>query len=431
MDAVGLKIFLKAFRLPLAILLLYALVTETLALMDVSGGKPTPGVRYANFIQDKFVYLNITPVRKRLVEQSIQCALSCLVTLPCFSFNLAAFQDSNDKLLCEHLPSDKYNNSDQFVASKVFHHFSILSPCSSWSCNGNGKCMPLYAENSYVCVCKTGFTGENCQNDIDECSAGNKCDLTALCTNTEGSYYCTCHEGYTGDGRKCIVTGCSKVPNPRVSGIYNIRLNDTFGHFPVYCDQTSDGGGWTMIFKVVANATPLYVAEMWKSRNTTSENVTAALDTSSTFNGHYKNRLVLSENWNTFNPKEVRVALYKDGQEVQSLKFNAVNDNVEWFTKKYLKFSTWDDLMSNSSLEHFELQPITEKAKDVLRSFEISEKYSGCAKDVGWLMISTDTNPCAFEIKNPLSILYSKKKGSSVYNSEDMGLADVFAVFIR
>ncbi|XP_068741511.1 uncharacterized protein [Montipora capricornis] len=393
MDAVGLKIFLKAFRLPLAILLLYALVTETLALMDVSGGKPTPGVRYANFIQDKFVYLNITPVRKRLVEQSIQCALSCLVTLPCFSFNLAAFQDSNDKLLCEHLPSDKYNNSDQFVASKVFHHFSILSPCSSWSCNGNGKCMPLYAENSYVCVCKTGFTGENCQNDIDECSAGNKCDLTALCTNTEGSYYCTCHEGYTGDGRKCI--------------------------------------GWTMIFKVVANATPLYVAEMWKSRNTTSENVTAALDTSSTFNGHYKNRLVLSENWNTFNPKEVRVALYKDGQEVQSLKFNAVNDNVEWFTKKYLKFSTWDDLMSNSSLEHFELQPITEKAKDVLRSFEISEKYSGCAKDVGWLMISTDTNPCAFEIKNPLSILYSKKKGSSVYNSEDMGLADVFAVFIR
>ena len=77
-------------------------------------------------VQDKFAYLNITPVRKRLVERSIQCALSCLDTLPCFSFNLAALQDNNDKLLCEHLPSDKYNNSDQFVVSKVFHHFSIL-----------------------------------------------------------------------------------------------------------------------------------------------------------------------------------------------------------------------------------------------------------------------------------------------------------------
>ena len=60
-----------------------------------------------------------------------------------------------------------------------------------------------------------------------------------------------------------------------------------------------------MVFKVVANATPLYFAKMWKSRNTTSEDVKAALDTSSTFPGHYKNRLVLSQNWNTFNPKQV------------------------------------------------------------------------------------------------------------------------------
>ena len=60
-----------------------------------------------------------------------------------------------------------------------------------------------------------------------------------------------------------------------------------------------------MVFKVVANATPLYVAEMWKSPDTHSENVTAALDSSSTFPGHYKNRLVLSQNWNTFNPKQV------------------------------------------------------------------------------------------------------------------------------
>ena len=60
-----------------------------------------------------------------------------------------------------------------------------------------------------------------------------------------------------------------------------------------------------MVFKVVANATPLYVAEMWKSPDTHSENVTVALDSSSTFPGHYKNRLVLSQNWNTFNPKQV------------------------------------------------------------------------------------------------------------------------------
>ncbi|XP_068706140.1 uncharacterized protein [Montipora foliosa] len=164
MNTGGLKINLTTVRLALAILLSKALVKEVLALKEVSGGTRISGVRYANFIQDKFAYLNITPVRKRLVERSIQCALSCLDTLPCFSFNLAALQDNNDKLLCEHLPSDKYNNSDQFVASKVFHHFSILSPCNSWPCNGNGKCVALYAENSYLCICKTGFIGQNCEN---------------------------------------------------------------------------------------------------------------------------------------------------------------------------------------------------------------------------------------------------------------------------
>ena len=48
----------------------------------------------------------------------------CLESLPCFSFNLAAFPDNNDKLLCEHLPSDKYNNSEKLIPNNAFHHFS-------------------------------------------------------------------------------------------------------------------------------------------------------------------------------------------------------------------------------------------------------------------------------------------------------------------
>ena len=82
------------------------------------------GSRHINFIEDKFSYLNIAVVSKRFVERSLQCALMCLESLPCFSFNLAAFPDNNDKLLCEHLPSDKYNNSEKFIPSNAFHHFS-------------------------------------------------------------------------------------------------------------------------------------------------------------------------------------------------------------------------------------------------------------------------------------------------------------------
>ena len=61
-----------------------------------------------------------------------------------------------------------------------------------------------------------------------------------------------------------------------------------------------------MVFKVVANASPSYAYELWVSHDTYSETVTAALNTTTTHFGHYKNRVVLKEYWGTFNPTEVR-----------------------------------------------------------------------------------------------------------------------------
>ena len=92
---------------------------------EASGRELNPDERSAYFSQNDFSYLNINPIGTSLVVQSIQCAFICLQHLSCYSFNLAAFSDNNGKLLCEHLPSDKYNNSEKFVASKTYHHFSI------------------------------------------------------------------------------------------------------------------------------------------------------------------------------------------------------------------------------------------------------------------------------------------------------------------
>ena len=60
-----------------------------------------------------------------------------------------------------------------------------------------------------------------------------------------------------------------------------------------------------MIFKVVANVAPVYIADLWSSSNTHSENVTFALDTATAHSGHYKNRIVLANNWRNFKPREV------------------------------------------------------------------------------------------------------------------------------
>ena len=81
---------------------------------------------FAYFIEEKFSHLNITALVKRVAENSLSCAFSCLNNLGCFSFNFAAFPDKAGKFTCEILSSDKFSNSEGFLPSKAFHHFSIV-----------------------------------------------------------------------------------------------------------------------------------------------------------------------------------------------------------------------------------------------------------------------------------------------------------------
>ena len=84
------------------------------------------GVAYANFAAHKFHYLNITPLLSVSVSEFRECGKLCVDHFSCFSFNGAAFRDMESrKMLCELLPSDKYNRSSKFTSSQIFHHFSI------------------------------------------------------------------------------------------------------------------------------------------------------------------------------------------------------------------------------------------------------------------------------------------------------------------
>ena len=83
------------------------------------------GIAFANFKAHKFSYLNITSLASVYVLNNRECGLACVNIPSCFSFNLAAFFDITGKIVCELLASDKYNNSDKFVPSISFHHFSV------------------------------------------------------------------------------------------------------------------------------------------------------------------------------------------------------------------------------------------------------------------------------------------------------------------
>ena len=52
------------------------------------------------------------------------------------------------------------------------------------------------------CVCKPGWQGATCTDDVNECS-NNPCSANEFCTNKAGSYTCTCNIGYIKDQNVC------------------------------------------------------------------------------------------------------------------------------------------------------------------------------------------------------------------------------------
>jgi hypothetical protein len=69
------------------------------------------------------------------------------------------------------------------------------SECDSNPCQNSGACSA--GKNWYNCTCPAGFTGTNCEADIDECSS-DPCQNFGKCTDMTNEYTCTCAEGFSG-----------------------------------------------------------------------------------------------------------------------------------------------------------------------------------------------------------------------------------------
>ena len=55
------------------------------------------------------------------------------------------------------------------------------------------------------CICKAGWTGVNCDDDVNECDEPTTCgdDVNKICVNSVGSYSCVCGDGYTKVSNTC------------------------------------------------------------------------------------------------------------------------------------------------------------------------------------------------------------------------------------
>ncbi|XP_065060448.1 neurogenic locus notch homolog protein 1-like [Rhopilema esculentum] len=73
----------------------------------------------------------------------------------------------------------------------------------------NGKCVDEHA--SYFCICDPGFTGRNCESDINECES-LPCFNGGTCRNDVNRFQCNCLAGYSGTHCEEDINECASTP---------------------------------------------------------------------------------------------------------------------------------------------------------------------------------------------------------------------------
>lgn len=106
------------------------------------------------------------------------------------------------------------------------HHFKLfIEGCDSlhWGYNCNTSCdcsqNALRCDSVRGCVCKAGWSGVQCNTNINECVDPSLCSATEVCVDNMGSYSCQCIAGYRRSaagpcqskrGFYCLSVMCSK-----------------------------------------------------------------------------------------------------------------------------------------------------------------------------------------------------------------------------
>ncbi|KAL9973367.1 hypothetical protein ACROYT_G019818 [Oculina patagonica] len=186
------------------------------------------------------------------VKTDDHCQFRCYREHQCLSYNLGPYQAYGHT--CELSNSDHILHPDDLIPTTGYIYRGSENRCSSSPCPNNATCLSLTPE-TFQCLCPAGFTGMNCETDIDECQTNQyNCPLNEICVNTLGSYNCTCVSGlYDITGICEAMTGKScrdiKTTFPHAQdGMYQVQPDGGLNMFWVYCDMASFGGGWTMCY---------------------------------------------------------------------------------------------------------------------------------------------------------------------------------------
>ncbi|NP_001158418.1 delta protein precursor [Saccoglossus kowalevskii] len=84
-----------------------------------------------------------------------------------------------------------------------------IDDCIDNPCQNGGVCNDLI--NNYACQCPPAFTGVHCEILIESCSE-HPCQNGATCVENGADFICTCSDGYTGHRCEQEIDYCSSEP---------------------------------------------------------------------------------------------------------------------------------------------------------------------------------------------------------------------------
>ncbi|NP_001296638.1 neurogenic locus notch homolog protein 1-like [Hydra vulgaris] len=111
------------------------------------------------------------------------------------------FCKSNEECLCENKCEDrrckkKVVNAQYDDQENPGFNETNVGQCKVNICDNGGSCI-VTKENTTICHCASGFSGDKCSTNIDDCFP-NPCNGNGHCDDGIGRYTCKCFDGFKG-----------------------------------------------------------------------------------------------------------------------------------------------------------------------------------------------------------------------------------------
>uniref|UniRef100_A0ABD2VS18 Protein crumbs n=1 Tax=Trichogramma kaykai TaxID=54128 RepID=A0ABD2VS18_9HYME len=160
---------------------------------------------------------------------------------PCLMTNLCqngatCHEDSRGDYSCQCAPGWTGRRCDQPATGNNNHRPVVSGPCDLRPCRNEANCYESPDRSEYTCSCRPGFTGRNCEIDIDDCQP-NPCRNHGNCTDRVNGFSCRCDRtGYTGRVCEIDIDECVNNPCLNKGTCYN-----NYGGYQCACQAGFEG----------------------------------------------------------------------------------------------------------------------------------------------------------------------------------------------